>query len=77
MLRIFRNAMVGGAAAVTIFAGTATADNNWTITVNNKSKTPADVTIRQGSPLPVMLRPDGIRIKFLPFPTPVKQDPEC
>jgi hypothetical protein len=45
MLRIFRNAMVGGAAAVTLFAGTATADNNWTITVNNKSKTSADVTI--------------------------------
>jgi hypothetical protein len=37
--------MVGGAAAVTLFAGTATADNNWTITVNNKSKTSADVTI--------------------------------
>jgi hypothetical protein len=45
MLRISRNAMVGGAAAVTLFAGTATADNNWTITVNNKSKTSADVTI--------------------------------
>jgi hypothetical protein len=45
MLRIFRNAMVGGAAAVTLFAGTATADNNWTITVNNKSKTSADVMI--------------------------------
>src|ERR1700744_5595977 len=45
MLRIFRNAMVGGAAAVTLFAGTAIADNNWAITVNNKSKTPADVTI--------------------------------
>jgi flagellin-like hook-associated protein FlgL len=45
MLRIFRSAMVGGAAAVTLFAGTAIADNNWTITVNNKSKTPADVTI--------------------------------
>ena len=45
MLRIFRNAMVGGVAAVTLFAGTATADNNWTITVINKSKTPADVTI--------------------------------
>jgi len=45
MLRIFRNAMVGGVAAVTLFAGTASADNNWTITVNNKSKTPADVTI--------------------------------
>jgi hypothetical protein len=45
MLRIFRNAMVGGAAVVTLFAGTATADTNWTITVNNKSKTPADVTI--------------------------------
>lgn len=44
MLRIFRNAMVGG-AAVTLFAGTAIADNNWTITVTNKSKTPADVTI--------------------------------
>jgi hypothetical protein len=45
MLRIFRNAMVGGVAAVTLFVGTATADNNWTITVINKSKTPADVTI--------------------------------
>jgi hypothetical protein len=45
MLRISRNAMVGGAVAVTLFAGTATADNNWTITVNNKSKTSADVTI--------------------------------
>jgi len=45
MFRIFRNAMVGGAAAVTLFAGTATADNNWTITVNNRSKTAADVTI--------------------------------
>jgi hypothetical protein len=45
MLRLFRNAMVGGAAAVTLFAGTATADNNWTITVDNKSKTSADVTI--------------------------------
>jgi hypothetical protein len=45
MLRIFRNAIVGGAAAVTLFAGTATADNNWTVTVNNRSKTSADVTI--------------------------------
>jgi hypothetical protein len=44
MLRIFHNAMVAG-AAVALFAQTATADNNWTITVNNRGKTSADITI--------------------------------
>src|SRR5579862_752475 len=45
MLRTFRNAMVIGAAGGTLFAQTAAADNYWTITVNNRSKTSADITI--------------------------------
>ena len=45
MFHQFRKAIVGGAAAVTLFAGTASADNNWTITVNNKSKVTANVTL--------------------------------
>jgi hypothetical protein len=45
MLRIFHSAMVAGAAAITLFAQTAAADNNWTITVNNRGKTSADITI--------------------------------
>src|ERR1700759_14450 len=45
MLRIFYSAVVAGAAAVTLSAQIAAADSNWTITINNRSKTPADVTI--------------------------------